>query len=444
MDNVNKKPVVSVISIFFNEEKFIEDAVKSVFAQTYHEWELLLVDDGSTDKSTEIARRFAEQRPERVRYFEHDGHENRGMSATRNLGIRNAKGDYIAFLDADDMWLPHKLDRQVGILNLYPEADMICGPSQLWHSWTGHSQDLQSDSMREIGVKSDALFKPPTLFTLFLRHEVVTPATCSALLKRGAFKTVGEFEEAFRGMYEDQVFFAKVYLQASVYVASECLDRYRQHPDSHTAISDKNGPHPWLDFNPALQVFLTWLEGYVSEQQVIDADFRQMLQEVLSRRSKWWLRVVAGNVAYLEFPPNKRDMVRIAIKKAETKRNFDIQLSQPRLRVKSNHSYSVHFQARADSPRSLTLGFAKAYGNWDGLGLYREIRLTTEWQNFVEDFIATADEDNARIHFDVGDSDISVEFASVILRSLATGEVIQPPPISMWTRQPERNEVALR
>src|SRR4026208_1024460 len=115
MDNVNKKPVVSVISIFFNEEKFIEDAVKSVFAQTYQEWELLLVDDGSTDKSTEIARRFAEQRPERVRYFEHDGHENRGMSATRNLGIRNAKGDYIAFLDADDMWLPHKLDRQVGI-----------------------------------------------------------------------------------------------------------------------------------------------------------------------------------------------------------------------------------------------------------------------------------------------------------------------------------------
>ena len=95
---MNSRPLVSVITIFFNEEKFIEDAVKSVFAQTYQDWELLLVDDGSTDKSTEIARRLAEQHPEKVRYLEHDGHKNRGMSASRNLGIRNADGEYHRFL----------------------------------------------------------------------------------------------------------------------------------------------------------------------------------------------------------------------------------------------------------------------------------------------------------------------------------------------------------
>jgi glycosyltransferase involved in cell wall biosynthesis len=86
----------------------------------------LLVDDGSTDASTKIARRYAEQYPERVRYLEHDGHQNRGMSASRNLGIRHAKGKYIGFLDADDVWLPEKLAEQTTILSLYPDAAMVC------------------------------------------------------------------------------------------------------------------------------------------------------------------------------------------------------------------------------------------------------------------------------------------------------------------------------
>src|SRR4029078_6600136 len=69
------KPLVSVIIIFLNEERFSREAIESVFAQTYENWELLLVDDGSTDASTKIARRYAEQYPERVRYLEHDGHQ---------------------------------------------------------------------------------------------------------------------------------------------------------------------------------------------------------------------------------------------------------------------------------------------------------------------------------------------------------------------------------
>src|SRR5438105_1562536 len=103
---MSSKPLVSAITIFLNEEKFLQEAIASVFAQTYDNWELLLVDDGSTDASTEIALRYAKQYPEKVRYVEHRGHQNRGMSAARNLGIRNAKGQYIAFLDADDVWLP--------------------------------------------------------------------------------------------------------------------------------------------------------------------------------------------------------------------------------------------------------------------------------------------------------------------------------------------------
>jgi glycosyltransferase involved in cell wall biosynthesis len=138
---MNGKPLVSAITIFLNCEKYIEEAIESVFAQTYDNWELLLVDDGSTDNSTAIALRYAQEYPHKVRYLEHPDHENRGMSATRNLGIRNAKGEYIAFLDADDVWFPQKLEQQVATMHSQPEAEIVFGPTQYWYSWTSNPLD---------------------------------------------------------------------------------------------------------------------------------------------------------------------------------------------------------------------------------------------------------------------------------------------------------------
>ena len=91
------KPLVSVIVIFLNAADFLQEAIDSVLAQSYNDWELLLVDDGSNDGSSEIAKTFVSQNSLQIHYLEHEGHRNLGMSATRNLGIRNAKGKYIAF-----------------------------------------------------------------------------------------------------------------------------------------------------------------------------------------------------------------------------------------------------------------------------------------------------------------------------------------------------------
>ena len=85
--------LVSIVVIFLDEERFIEEAIESVIAQIYGNWELLLVDDGSSDGSTEIALRYAERHSGKVRYLEHSGHRNRGMSASRNPGIRQLKGN---------------------------------------------------------------------------------------------------------------------------------------------------------------------------------------------------------------------------------------------------------------------------------------------------------------------------------------------------------------
>src|SRR5262245_1282954 len=102
-------PRVTAIIIFFNAKKFLREAIESAFAQTLDSWELILVDDGSTDGSSQIAQEYVANHPERVRRLEHADHRNCGMSISRNLGIRHATGEYVAFLDADDVWLPHTL-----------------------------------------------------------------------------------------------------------------------------------------------------------------------------------------------------------------------------------------------------------------------------------------------------------------------------------------------
>jgi glycosyltransferase involved in cell wall biosynthesis len=280
-----RKPLVSVITIFFNAERFIREAIESVCAQTYENWELLLVDDGSTDGSTQIAQRYAAQNCRKVRYLKHDGHQNRGMSASRNLGIREAKGQYVAFLDADDVYLAQKLERQVALLSAQSAAAMVYGASEHWYSWTGKAHDLGRDFRRKLGVPPDTLIRPPMLPILFLRGKAETPGTCSVLVRREAIERVGGFADRFRGMYEDQVFFFKLCLDAPVFVESGCWDRYRQHPDSVCATMRAAGKYdPNGKPNPALEAFLSWLEGYFAEQGVTDRELCKALQAAVRLR----------------------------------------------------------------------------------------------------------------------------------------------------------------
>ena len=105
MDDISPSaPLISVLIPLYNEGSHVRELLSdlnSALQQTGCRFEVLLVDDGSSDGSTTIASSYLDQHPRRVRYLEHSGHANRGMSASRNLGIRNARGAYIAFLDAD-------------------------------------------------------------------------------------------------------------------------------------------------------------------------------------------------------------------------------------------------------------------------------------------------------------------------------------------------------
>ena len=294
---MNRKPLVSAIINFYNAgEKFFIEAIESILAQTYDNWELLLADDGSTDESTAIAFRYVKQYPEKVRYLEHNQHQNRGMSATRNLGIRHAKGEYIAFLDADDVWLPDKLEEQVPIMEAHPEVAMLYGRTQYWLSWTENNplvegfkqylqistnlEDNQTDFLTITSQKFDQQIEPPTQLILYLQDRRIYPCTCSILIRREVLENIGVFEENFPNGNEDMVFHSKVFLKAPVYVSSQIWDRYRIHSNSYWRTADRQGIGQEVRNQGRLN-YLTWLEEYLSEQNINDIEVSQALKKAL-------------------------------------------------------------------------------------------------------------------------------------------------------------------
>jgi glycosyltransferase involved in cell wall biosynthesis len=118
-----KRPLVSVIVPVNNGQRFLREALESVLAQDYRPLEIIVIDDGSEDGSSEVVRSFEE-----VRYIRH---ENRGPGAARNTGIAAARGEFLAFFDADDLMLPHKLKIQVGYLLEHPDVDCVLAQQEL-------------------------------------------------------------------------------------------------------------------------------------------------------------------------------------------------------------------------------------------------------------------------------------------------------------------------
>jgi glycosyltransferase involved in cell wall biosynthesis len=250
-------PRISVVAIFLNEERFISEAIESVLAQDFHDFEIILVDDGSTDESTMIARDYAARYAPIIRYREHLEHQNLGQSASRNLGLAAARGQFIAFLDADDVWEKTKLTEQLAIMEAFPELGMVCGAARYWSSWNGGD-----DVIIPTGHCSNTIIFPPeAALALYPLGKASAPCPSDILLRGEVLASVGGFEKHFAGprqMYEDQAFLMKLYLATPVYFSDRVWLNYRLHADSSMAKAVSQGRyHEWRLY------FLNWLEGYL-------------------------------------------------------------------------------------------------------------------------------------------------------------------------------------
>lgn len=169
-------PKVSIVIPTYNRADFLPKAIQSVLNQTYRNWEIIIIDDGSTDNTEGIVKSYKEAR---IRYILHKS--NLGLSAARNTGIKNSRGEYIAFLDSDDEWFPEKISCQ---MNIFQKEDSKCGVV-----CTGgyRIKDNQIISIKSVPINIDSFNEK------FLFKNITW--TSSVLVKKECFKKAGLFDE---------------------------------------------------------------------------------------------------------------------------------------------------------------------------------------------------------------------------------------------------------
>jgi glycosyltransferase involved in cell wall biosynthesis len=272
-----KNARVSIIIPMYNASRFIIETLESVLDQTYKDWELIIVDDGSSDTSVERVQEFMSGHPGTARLLFHQHKENSGTSASRNLGLRHAQGELICFLDADDVWNPNFLEFFIQVFDSHPEISMAYAPALLWHA-PDAGRDNSKDVVQRLGTKADRVIDARTIFKLFLAGDGDTPAPSGVMIRQEALAAAGGWEEMFRGMYDDQVLYSKLLLRdIGVYVTSQWLYRYRQHDKSICSMAAPK-ENESLDCR---KMYLEWLKQYLIDKGQLSEDIRVILTEDL-------------------------------------------------------------------------------------------------------------------------------------------------------------------
>ncbi len=215
------KPLFSVIMPVYDGAAYLKEAVESVLHQTFDSWELIIVDDGSEDNSYEIADTFRKE-DRRIHLLQHENGSNKGVSASRNLGIQQAKGEWIALLDADDRWFTDKLQKQAKIIEKNGQLTMIYSRGErVFENYSGPKKK------KPYGTGTPGLLRDPFLKTL---KGFETP-TSSVVLNKTLLKNAGGFDESM-DYSEDTLLFHKMLLLGDLYFHDSPLLQARHHDAS--------------------------------------------------------------------------------------------------------------------------------------------------------------------------------------------------------------------
>lgn len=274
-------PRFSVITIVRDGEEHLAEAVESLKEQSVEDWELHIVDDGSSDGTPALATRLAEGDPGRIRLHRHPGGVNRGMSASRNLGLHHATGEFVTWLDHDDRFLPRKLETLHAAMERCPEAVAVIGPCRRWWSWSSSDREDEDQTIPTSGT--DQLLPPPGLLPVFLENPRAVPL--APLVRRRPLEAMGGHVECFPGMYEDQAFLARLMFRHPVFVIPDVLHLYRQHDSSCVARTHRSG----LDVQNRRR-FLHWLTMEFATCGPRDESLRRSIAHATHATRFWRIR----------------------------------------------------------------------------------------------------------------------------------------------------------
>jgi len=218
-------PKASVIIPTYNSVKYLPEAIDSILNQTYKDFEIIVIDDGSTDKTKDIVDTFIKEYRNKIRYFYQ---QNKGPGAARNRGIEMATGEYIAFLDSDDLWLPEKLEKSLNFLNSYG-FDWICTASYKLNSDNKKSIRYVNNAFLDSSEKRLNILKNGLFFFSHLHIEVA-----GVLTRKHCFKKAGLFDENFIIGEDVDLWFRFEEAKLSGGYLNEPLYIYRLNKDSIT------------------------------------------------------------------------------------------------------------------------------------------------------------------------------------------------------------------
>lgn len=207
-------PLVSVVIPAYNAALFIKEAIESVLNQTYMNFEIIVIDDGSIDNQNEIIRTLMEK-DDRIKYFYQ---ENSGVSTARNHGILISKGEYLAFLDADDVWLPDNLELKI--------RKFESGEFGLVHSSAKIIDDKSNITGQSIIGKEGDLLED-----MLMWKETCIPGPSSVLVKKEVIEEIGDFDTNL-STAADQDFFFRVASNCTIGKVDKTTWEYRKHSNN--------------------------------------------------------------------------------------------------------------------------------------------------------------------------------------------------------------------
>ncbi len=276
-------PFFTVIIPLYNKEKYVENTIKSILNQTFTDYELLIVNDCSTDKSLEIATKFLS---EKVRIIHHE--KNSGLATTRNTGIKNATSNYITFLDADDLWKPQFLEKIFHLIQNFPEARLF----------GTNYEEIWNKTVKKPHNSSESLSKDFTGYINFFKMN----------LKQGIYNhgSVCFHKEVFEnvGFYNDNIDFSEDldfniranYHYKLAYDNSVQMSYFMQTENQLTRSSLENKTIPdfdlyedWATTNSDLKKYLDF-ERYVLGKKLKknnDSRWKKMIANIDSNNLNW-------------------------------------------------------------------------------------------------------------------------------------------------------------
>lgn len=250
-------PGVSIITPLYNGVKTLHESYESIINQDYDNWEWILFDDGSSDNTQQLAKKYADELPGKIFYFEHKGNKNFGTAYTRNRAAEKSRHEIISFIDQDDVWYKNRLSHQLKILSEHNDCAMIWGPSLYWYK---NREFKQPVGYKAKGLKS-GLYNPPEFIKIFLSNFWGTPLPSATLLRKKNFMSINGYEESIKGS-EDIVLWLKIAEKFQIYFDDEILIKYRKHSDSTLRIANESG-----EMNEWNVIFYKWVIEFLKKSK---------------------------------------------------------------------------------------------------------------------------------------------------------------------------------